>query len=135
MANVSFKQGTQENLDIIRSKGTAVEGAFYFTLDTHRLYKGQLIEDLFQEDEKTPFIDAVPVNEGITTVASVNNLPFVEKDKAHLYAGQFYYVEDGHILCVYNGSGSQSGTKGWIQLNANTYYNFKEVFIKTSINR
>lgn len=98
MANVLFKQGTQDKLDEIRSAKSATVGTFYITNDSHRMYLG------------VTGGDAVPVNEGVTTVASLDDLP---KSAAHLHVGQFYYVTAGNILCVFNG-------KTWAQINSNT---------------
>lgn len=98
MANVLFKQGTQDKLDEIRSAKSATVGTFYITNDSHRMYLG------------VTGGDAVPVNEGVTTVASLDDLP---KTAAHLHVGQFYYVTAGNILCVFNG-------KTWAQINSNT---------------
>ena len=83
MANVLFKRGSQSALDAIRTAKTAVEGAFYLTEDSHRLYVGTVDKD------------AVPVNEGITTVTTIQDLPdpsgMTSQEKA-LMAGQFYYI-------------------------------------------
>ena len=40
MANVLFKQGLQSSLKTIRDNLCAIEGTFYLTTDTHRLYLG-----------------------------------------------------------------------------------------------
>ena len=85
MANVLFKQGTQDNLDALRSAKTATEGTFYLTNDSHRMYIG------------VKGGDAVPVNEGVTTVPSLDDLP----RGTHLEVGHFYYVTKGNILCVF----------------------------------
>lgn len=110
MANVLFKQGTQDKLDQIRSAKSATEGTFYLTNDSHRMYLGIANGD------------AVPVNEGVTTVPSLDDLP---KSAAHLHVGQFYYVTAGNILCVFNG-------KTWAQINSNTDTIVKEVNIDIS---
>lgn len=99
MANVLFKQGTQENLDAIRTAKSATEGTFYLTNDSHRMYLGIASGD------------AVPVNEGVTTVRSLSDLP--KNYTAQLHAGQFYYVTQENILCVFNGT-------NWAQINSNT---------------
>lgn len=103
MANVLFKQGLQGALDVLRSGNKGVEGAFYLTTDSHRLYIGG------QNGVITP------VNEGVTTVANLSALPQIPDtvEKKALLAGQFYYVTEGNILCVF------SGTK-WVQINSNT---------------
>ena len=106
--NVLFKQGTQSALDSIRSNKKAIPGAFYLTNDSHRLYIGT-------EDK-----DAVPVNEGITTVESTDDLPAITATNGPLMAGQFYYVSGTasnpvNILAVCNG-------QKWIQINSHTAY-------------
>ena len=103
MANVLFKQGLQGALDVLRAGNKGVEGAFYLTTDSHRLYIGG------QNGVITP------VNEGVTTVATLNDLPSIPSsdEGKKLLAGQFYYITEGNILCVF------SGTK-WVQINSNT---------------
>lgn len=95
--NIQFLLGTQENLEkYISGSSTAAEGTFYLTNDTHRLYVG------------TSLGTAVPVNEGVITVPNLDALQHVS---AH--PGEFYYVTNGNILCVYTG-------KEWVQINNNT---------------
>lgn len=93
MANVFFKRGTQDAL----KTATYVDGAFYLTTDTHRLYVGEGGA-------------IVPVNEGLITVASVSALPTADQS----IAGHFYYATAENVLCVFN------GTK-WVQINPDTY--------------
>ena len=100
MANVLFKQGTQTALDAIRTAKSASDGTFYLTSDSRRLYIG------------TSTGDAVPVNEGVTSVNSTDDLP-KGMQNAQLHAGQFYYATSQNILCVFNG-------KSWVQINPNT---------------
>lgn len=96
-SNVRFLLGTQANLEgYISGSKTAVNGTFYLTQDSHRLYVG------------TAEGKAVPVNEGVTSVNNIENLP-----TANAHAGEFYYVKNGNILCVYNGT-------QWVQINSNT---------------
>ena len=95
--NIQFLLGTQANLEkYISGSSTAAEGTFYLTNDTHRLYVG------------TSLGTAAPVNEGVITVP---NLDALQKISAH--PGEFYYVTNGNILCVYTG-------KEWVQINNNT---------------
>lgn len=95
--NIQFLLGTQANLEkYISGSSTAIEGTFYLTNDTHRLYVG------------TSAGTAVPVNEGVITVSNIDALQHVS---AH--PGEFYYVTTGNILCVYDG-------KQWVQINNNT---------------
>lgn len=96
--NIQFLLGTQENLEkYISGSSTAAEGTFYLTNDTHRLYVG------------TSLGTAVPVNEGVITVPNLDALKTIS---AH--PGEFYYVTNGNILCVY------AGQAGWVQINNNT---------------
>lgn len=96
MANVAFKRGLHSALP---QNGAALDGVFYLTTDSHRLYVGQ----------GTNLID---LNKYIRTVANetaLNNLPNKQN-------GDFAYVEDKNILAVYN------GTK-WVQVNPDTNTN------------
>lgn len=103
---LKFLSGLQSNLNTLITNGGAVEGAFYLTTDTHRLYIGRTITaDGGTSVSKTI---PIPVNEGITTIADINAL-----NNTNANVGEFYYIEDGNILAV------KSGT-GWIQLNNDT---------------
>jgi hypothetical protein len=113
MADVLFKRGSQTDLDALRvnsDKTKRIPGAFYLTEDSHRLYVG------INNDNN----DIVPVNEGITTVETLNQLPNPSTaDDKKLTTGQFYYVYKDNsgnalnVLAIYNG-------QEWIQINSNT---------------
>lgn len=109
MANVGFKLGTQAKVDaLLKTPGTSViEGSFYLTSDTHRLYIGQ------KATASDTNAQLFPVNEGVITVATTGDLPNVSEADKSVYAGRFYYVTNGNILCVYNG-------KSWVQINPDT---------------
>lgn len=94
MANVFFKRGLQANVPV--STG-AIEGAFYLTTDTNRLYIGKTVNSVTK---------AVPVNEGVTVVANAAALTAL----TGMSAGDFAYITEGNILAVYNGS-------HWVQIN------------------
>ena len=121
MANVGFKLGTQAKVDaLLKTPGTSVvEGSFYLTSDTHRLYIGQKAT----ADDTNAQLFAV--NEGVITVDTIEDLPKVSTGDSSVYAGRFYYVTNGNILCVYNG-------KSWVQINTNTdtYVNSHSYLIK-----
>jgi hypothetical protein len=121
MANVGFKLGTQAKVDaLLKTPGTSVvEGSFYLTSDTHRLYIGQKAT----ADDTNAQLFAV--NEGVITVDTIEDLPKVSTGDSSVYAGRFYYVTNGNILCVYNG-------KSWVQINTNTdtYVNSHSYSIK-----
>lgn len=109
--DVLFKRGTQSALNALRTGNTttAVEGAFYLTSDTNRLYIGKNIAA-----SGTPVIQPVPVNEGVTVVTNVSDLPAIGTTSG----GEFYYVTSQNILCVSSGDGA--GAKAWVQINPDT---------------
>lgn len=101
MANVMFKRGLHSALP----KTGIVDGAFYLTTDTNRLYIGQG--------------DAlVELNKSITTVQNKDNLP-----SSGVAEGQFYFVANQNILCWY-GQGLDPDTGSmktqWWQINPDT---------------
>lgn len=108
--NIKFLSGTQTDLNKYflgsgdLKSGTAVEGAFYLTLDTHRLYIGRKIDD-----NGVAKVIPIPVNEGIQAVSTISNLP--NRNEAN--AGEFYYINSDNILAIYNG-------KEWVQINPDT---------------
>ncbi len=106
-AKVRFLAGTQASIATLISNGDAIEGAFYLTNDTHRLYVGR------QVSGSTDVIP-VPVNEGINFVTSVPDLPTPATSAEKVdTAGHFYYASSENVLCVYNG-------KNWVQINPDT---------------
>ena len=96
MANVSFKRGLQASLPTTN----IVDGAFYLTTDTNRLYVGganNKLELLNQSIKFYTYNDIFGTN---------STVPKAE--------GQFYYLSDKNILCTY------TKDKGWIQINPDT---------------
>lgn len=96
-SNVCFLLGTQEKLNTMMTGKSGTNGTFYLTSDTHRLYIG------------TSDGSVQPVNEGVTTVKNLTALQGLQKPNA----GEFYYLADENILCVYNGA-------SWVQINSDT---------------
>lgn len=107
MANVLFKRGRQANLP----KSDIIDGAFYLTTDTNRLYVGNNTE-------------LVELNKSITVVESVGDLP-----KTGVEVGQFYYISgenkhagavdnNGNILAVV--TSIVNGNPQWTQVNPDT---------------
>ena len=92
-SNVRFLQGSQAALDELRAstlqnrKEKVIDGAFYLTNDTNRLYIGRKDGDL------------EAINEGIFKISSISELPDLNTE-AHpdLFVGQFYYIEDIYIF-------------------------------------
>lgn len=105
-ANLGFKVGTQQNVDYIITQTTghealfktAVEGTFYLTQDTHRLYVGNNDGSLS------------PVNEGILKFNNMDALRAALNNSTGSLAGRFAYISSENILAVHNGS-------QWVQIN------------------
>ena len=113
MANVMFKRGKQDDLKkyLLTGASQAIDGAFYLTSDTNRLYVGKNLGT-----EAAPNIKAVPVNQGVITVENISYLPGGSNNKNEkAEAGYFYYASTENVLCVYSGE-----THGWVQINPDT---------------
>ena len=82
MSNVRFLRGSQANLDKLTS---FVEGAFYLTSDTDRLYFAHSASNLAY------------LNKYIYTGDSRDKLP---KDLSKVNVGDFYYINTENILCT-----------------------------------
>ena len=111
-ANIGFKVGMQATVDQMigaPNQYPATHGSFYLTQDTHRLYVGNSDGTLSA------------INEGITTVSDVSQLPDLSQNPAP-YIGRFYYIKDTgvNILCV---ASYNNGVAQWVQLNPDTYLN------------
>lgn len=94
--NILFKRGLHSAL----ATAPVIDGAFYLTTDSHRLYAGigDKLVDLNQ------YIQVVKTAEGATnSLAALQNVQ----------EGDFAYIQTGNILAIY-----QNG--GWIQINKNT---------------
>lgn len=99
---LGFKAGLQTDLDSYLKSGGLVEGVFYLTTDTHRLYIGR-------KNSADNKVYPVPVNQGILPVDSIEELGKIPD--AH--TGEFYYITRSNILCIRSGD-------NWIQINADT---------------
>lgn len=117
MANVGFRQGPQSNVDTIISNGRgAINGSFYLTNDSHRLYIGA-------ESETSPGeYTLYAVNEGVENVKTLTDLTSRnwDADAKKAAAGRFYYIEDRNVLAIFNG-------KDFIQINVDTDTSIKNV--------
>ena len=117
--NVKFLQGTQANLELLMpsstdatKRGTAIEGAFYLTTDTHRLYIGRKVTT----GDDANLVFPVQVSAGITTVADAGALQQISTVGAE--EGDFYYIENTNVLAVLRID--NNGTKQWVQVNPPT---------------
>lgn len=100
--NVSFKRGPQQQLDNLQSY---VEGSFYLTSDTDRLYFAQSSNELILLN------NTIHKYTGSTLPSSTAQNPLTD--------GDFYYWTNNNILMVYNVDPSD-GTGSWTQVNPDT---------------
>ena len=94
--NLLFKRGAQSTLDTLTS---SVEGAFYLTTDTNKLYIGKG-ENLAPE----------LLNQSVLIVTSLPTENIAENT--------FYYVSGSNILCTY-------ANNKWVQINPDTNTEFQ----------
>lgn len=98
MANVSFKRGLQADLP----NSNIVDGAFYLTTDTNRLYVGGANDKLELLNQSIKFYTYDQVFSENSTVPKVE--------------GQFYYLSDKNILCTF--AKTKTNPDGeWVQIN------------------
>lgn len=124
---VAFLQGTQAQLNLYlpvstdeTKRGTAIEGAFYLTTDTHRLYIGRKVTAINNNEPNLSNADInkvfpVQVSAGITTVADAGELANVSTNGEK---GDMYYIQDGNVLAVLEIDAS--GNRSWVQVNPPT---------------
>lgn len=96
MSNVRFLRGTQSKLNDLKS---FVEGAFYLTSDTDRLYFAQSADKLTY------------LNKYIQDIPSVNDLATIDLSKVNV--GDFYYARKENILCTK----ANADDTQWTQIN------------------
>ena len=115
--NVQFFSGLQENLTSKIVNGGAIEGAFYLTTDTQRLYVGR-------KDTTDDKIYAVQVSRGVTFVATSGDLPAASA--ADIEEGELYYITTTNVLAALreklqdNGSSYSPKQYEWVQINPPT---------------
>ena len=98
MANVSFKRGLQADLP----NSNIVDGAFYLTTDTNRLYVGGAHDKLELLNQSIKFYTYDDVFRENSTVPKVE--------------GQFYYLSDKNILCTFAKTKTHPDGE-WVQIN------------------
>jgi hypothetical protein len=103
MAELMFKRGSQSALNAIITGQTAVDGCFYLTEDTHRLYVGQ-------GDNTAPVL----LNQTVQVVNTLDDLP----SSPPATDNDFYYIKSLNILAVFDSS--QPEGKKWVQINPDT---------------
>ena len=95
MANIAFKRGLAANLP---ANGSAVDGVFYLTTDSHRLYVGQ-------------DTSLVELNRYILEVANTGALPSSPAE------GDFVWVKEGNMLLVCTDPKNATALNRWTQIN------------------
>lgn len=103
MAELMFKRGSQSALNTIITGKSAVDGCFYLTEDTHRLYVGQ-------GDNTAPVL----LNQTVQVVNTLDDLP----SSPPATDNDFYYIKSLNILAVFDSS--QPEGKKWVQINPDT---------------
>ena len=120
MANVSFYRGSQANLNALTSY---VDGRFYLTTDTDRLYVAQSADELVELNKSIHVIDSyteLPKTTATTSTKIKGN---------EVEVGQFYYIKgtnlhngqqdsNGNILAVC--TDITDGNITWVQVNPDT---------------
>lgn len=120
MANVMFKRGPQKNLDAMTSY---VNGAFYLTTDTDRLYVAQSESELVELNKSIHTIANYAALPKTPTATSVNGGPA----GSEVALGQFYYITDGNMLVVCSNIGAS--TIGWTQINPDHVFTVEDFVI------
>lgn len=121
--NVMFKRGTHQALLNLKNNNQIIDGSFYLTTDTNRLFVGQA--------NSTGAVELVELNKSIERVNSVQEL----QNLTDVYLGQFYYItgtnahtdtstggNNGNILAVCT-SIDDNGNATWTQVNPDTNEN------------
>ena len=114
MANVKFLKGDQSSFNKLTQ---FIDGAFYLTTDTDRLYFAQSTSE------------CVPLNQFIRTVTKTQ---FEALTSAQVSQGDYYYITDQNILAI---ADYDEGSLKWTQLNPDTNTNttFNEMNFESSV--
>ena len=105
MANVYFKKGTQAALNALKNDvevnktKSYVEGSFYLTNDTDRLYFAQSNSELVYLNRGVQVVDTLPTT--------------------GMQDGDIYYIPSSNILAIYDND-ENSGPSHWTQINPDT---------------
>ena len=102
--NVNFKRGSHTNL---MGLGTYVDGTFYLTTDTHRLY-------VCQDGALVDLNQYIHIATGVNTAQPPKRS---DTGYSYLQQGDIYYWADQNILAICD----NPTTGEWTQLNPDTY--------------
>ena len=103
--NVLFKRGPQSRLP--STTAAVVDGAFYLTTDTNRLYVGT-------EEHELRLL-----NQTVQIVNAIANLPVFASGTEAAHVNDFYYCTNENVLCVWK-ENVNNNPYGWQQINKNT---------------
>ena len=101
-------------------RGHAVEGAFYLTTDTHRLYIGRKVTSIPSPNPYNIKINDIypeEISSGIATVEDTAELAQIQTGGA-AHDGDFYYIKGSNVLAVYEED--EQGGGHWQQVNSPT---------------
>ena len=109
MPNVYFKRGTQASLNtLINGNGNRfVEGSFYLTSDTNRLYFAQSATNLVDLNQY------IHITTGVNPASPPSS---ATQGYSNLQQGDIYYWSDQNILAICD----NPATGAWTQLNPDT---------------
>lgn len=96
MAMIQFLKGTQAGLNACVAGSTIVDGALYFTTDSHKVYMGTGTNSV-QE---------------FSAIEVVNNIAALPESNSAI-EGKFYYAKGENVFCF-------PGADGWHQVNPDT---------------
>ena len=106
---VQFLTGSQENLNNMTA---SLQGAFYLTNDSHRLYVGTGSKPVLLNKTVQPY----------NTFAEIAAIKTPTKD-------DFYYAKQENILCIYD----PTSTPSWIQINPNTNTGYRNTEVSMTL--
>ena len=116
---IQFKSGTQAALNVLIQNGGAIEGTFYLTTDTHKLYVGR---------KKTTggLVYPEQVSRGVTVVGTTEDLPTVNPSSSDVPSGaieegELFYITNTNVLAALRKvPNSNPVTYEWVQINPPT---------------
>lgn len=110
---IGFKLGSQTALNALIASGSAVEGTFYLTQDTHKLYVGRKIQSGSRANQIVP----EQVSRGVTIVKDTGDLNTVPAGAQE--EGELYYITGENILAALVKDTTNDSYK-WVQVNPGT---------------
>lgn len=118
---IKFLSGPQSAINTMMSSGGAIEGAFYLTTDTHKLYVGR-------KNATNNNVYPEQVSRGVTVVGTSAELPTPTTDapSGAIEEGELFYITDSNVLAALRLKRDSTGipvsptTYEWVQINPPT---------------